>query len=266
MDLNRTLTFLGKDPEFAKKLAIGGVIGFVPILNFASLGYAINLFRNVAQGREDSQVLPDWAEFGDHFFKGLSAFVISLCYGAAFGLLYLVVSIPLAFAFFGAGAAGVHLGGALLLGLLGFALFVGFSFLTLMATSLYAETLELGSAFRFPDLVERFRGAFSEYVAVVALWVVGAAVAGVVGNFVPLVGPIVTSLLGFPVLLMAFFGLGHLVRENFQPEIQDPLAWTPGAPETQPRPRPGARKASDLVDRPSETVLTWSTDSDRPEM
>ena len=148
-------------------------------------------------------------------------------------------------------------------------MFSGGSFVSWMALALYAETLEIGSCFRFGELLARLASVGRGYGAVVALWVVGFSVLVGLGGFIPLtfLGLALTSFLGFPLFLVCLHALAQVVGERFQPDLRDPLDWVPEAPPSgapAPRPEAKARKASSFVDRPSETVLTWSTDSDEP--
>lgn len=256
VDYKRALTFFREDPDFATKLALGGLIALVPILNFAGLGYALNLFRNVVEGRDS--VLPDWSDLGDHFFKGLPAVAVALCYAAVFAVAYLVLSIPTAFSVLGGSLVGRLAGGVLTL-----LVFTLGSALTLQALALYAEDLEVGAAFRFGVMLERFRDSGPALAGIVGLWVAGSILAAAVSWWVPFVGPVLGGAVSFASLLAVFHALGDLVRDRFHPELRDPLAWTPTSPPQETR--PGTRKASDLVERPSNEVLTWSTDSDEAE-
>ncbi len=74
MDLGRGLTFATHDAEWLKKVAIGTLISFVPILNFAATGYSMDVLRNVSQGRETP--LPEWNNLGEQFVRGLLGTIV----------------------------------------------------------------------------------------------------------------------------------------------------------------------------------------------
>jgi hypothetical protein len=74
MDFKRGLTFLVQDPQWLAKIAVGTLISLVPILNFAAVGYSLDVLRNVYHGRETP--LPEWNNLGEKFVRGLLGVVI----------------------------------------------------------------------------------------------------------------------------------------------------------------------------------------------
>ncbi|MBI5302357.1 MAG: DUF4013 domain-containing protein [Chloroflexi bacterium] len=80
MDIGKAFTYVFEDPKWMMKVLIGGLVGLVPIVNFAVLGYMLTTLKNVADGQQ--YPLPEWGEFGAHFMKGLYAFVGVLVYFA----------------------------------------------------------------------------------------------------------------------------------------------------------------------------------------
>lgn len=76
MDFMRGIKYPLQDQEWVKKIAIGALISFVPILNFAAVGFATDSLRNVYQGRETP--LPTWDELGTLFVRGLMVVIIQL--------------------------------------------------------------------------------------------------------------------------------------------------------------------------------------------
>ncbi len=69
MDIGRAFTYMFDDEDWLKKIAIGGLIMLVPILNLVALGYAIRALRNAREGRE--LPLPEWDDWGGDFVRGL---------------------------------------------------------------------------------------------------------------------------------------------------------------------------------------------------
>jgi hypothetical protein len=65
-----------KDEDWIKKILIGGVVGFIPIVNFAAIGYMVQIIRNVREAQ--ALPLPEWDEFGKYFMDGLWVFLIFL--------------------------------------------------------------------------------------------------------------------------------------------------------------------------------------------
>ncbi len=69
MDINKAFTYISEDENWITKLGWSVLIGMVPILNFALIGYQIELTRNVAAGKE--RPLPEWDNLGDKIIDGL---------------------------------------------------------------------------------------------------------------------------------------------------------------------------------------------------
>lgn len=274
IDLKRAITFLWEDPERRRDLALGAGLGLVPVLNLVCLGYAVALFRRVVGGQDEADALPGWEGLGDHLFRGVAAFLVLVCYGSAFAILYLLVSIPVAFAIFGSNLAGHHLGGRLvLLGLVGLLVFAACEYLSLMALALYAETLEISAAFSVSELAGHLSLAGRDYLGPVGLVVAWGCLVATLAHFIPSLAVVwvLSVLLGYPWMLATFHALGQVVRLHCNPQLRDPLEFGGGGPGVpgDPSNRSGtvapSRKASSFVDRPSETVLTWATDSDEPD-
>ena len=76
MDIGSSFSYMFKDEDWIKKILIGGVVGFIPIVNFASIGYMVQIIRNVRDGQ--ALPLPEWDEFGKLFMDGLWVFLIFL--------------------------------------------------------------------------------------------------------------------------------------------------------------------------------------------
>ncbi|GEM_PF-2222066 len=283
IDLKRAITFYRQEPDSLRKLALGGVVGLVPILGWAAvLGVGVEVYRNVVK-EGDAPVLPEFSELGSVLFRGLSALAALVCYAVVFGLLYLVLSLPLAFLVFGSGLGGHHTGGQIWLGLVGLLVYLAFNTAAWMALAQFAENLEVASCFRLLEMAERVTATGRDYLLVVALWTLGSSTLATLSSLVPgnLLSLALVSFLGFPLFVSCVHALAQAVGAGRQVDLRDPLDWAPSlSSESSPKgsPRPGSRsaartrpasanapKASTLVDRPPETVLTWSTDSDRPD-
>jgi hypothetical protein len=76
MDISSSFSYMFQDEGWIKKILIGGVVGIIPIVNFAAIGYMIQIIRNVRDGQ--ALPLPEWDEFGKYFMDGLWIFLIFL--------------------------------------------------------------------------------------------------------------------------------------------------------------------------------------------
>ena len=83
-------TQLIRQPDFWLKVLIGGLLSFVPIVNFLAFGY---LYRFSLQARRSGQLsLPEWNDWAGLFADGLKFAVVWLAYWLLPLLLALVVS------------------------------------------------------------------------------------------------------------------------------------------------------------------------------
>ncbi len=101
MDIGKAFTYVFEDPNWIMKVLIGGIVLFIPIVDFAVIGYMLTTLKNVADGQ--SQPLPEWGDFGNHFMKGLYAFIGVLVYFLPMILIWCCVFL---FTFAGSAVAG----------------------------------------------------------------------------------------------------------------------------------------------------------------
>lgn len=173
MEMGKAFTYIFDDESWITKIIIGGILGIIPIVNFAVFGYMVETIRNVAQGME--RPLPEWSEFGEKFVKGLMVFIIYFIYTIPIWLLMGCVWAALLV------LGGGHGNGEDLIALVLFPLYclVGLYGLVLAILSPailvnYAVTGELGSAFRLGEIFGLITGNLGNYIiALILTWVAG---------------------------------------------------------------------------------------------
>jgi hypothetical protein len=85
MDFGLAFSYVFKDPDWFKKIAIAGVILLIPILGqLVVLGWALNITKRVIN--RDPEPLPN-IDFGADLGRGFAAFVISFVYALPITLL-----------------------------------------------------------------------------------------------------------------------------------------------------------------------------------
>lgn len=179
MEFGRAFTFAFDDKDWIKKIGIAGLLLIVPILGgLVVMGWALEITRRVIH--RESEVLPDWNNFGDYIIKGFMVGVIGFVYtlpiilfevcllggiGAVFGksddpnlsavsvVMYSVICIAIVY---------------VLLAL----------FVLPAAWARFAVTGQLGSAFRFSEVIALVRAAPSAYLIVL----LGSIVAGLIAD------------------------------------------------------------------------------------
>ena len=78
MEIGKAFTYVFEDPKWIMKVLIGGIVGIIPIVNFAALGFMLTTLKNVAEGQPTP--MPEWSDFGAHFMKGLYGVIGALVY------------------------------------------------------------------------------------------------------------------------------------------------------------------------------------------
>ena len=78
MDIQKSFNYVFEDESWMSKLGIGAVIAIVPILNFAWMGYAIGIIRNVVE--RHPRPLPSWDDLGKQFMDGLLLWLAGALY------------------------------------------------------------------------------------------------------------------------------------------------------------------------------------------
>ena len=215
MDIGKAFTFVFEDENWIIKLLLAAAIlllGLVfswvlliPLLvaGFFIGGYMVEITRRVIQG--DPQELPEWDDWGKLFGEGLKVWVIgfvyalpmlvvSLCLGAVSGLL-------------ADSSEGLSVFVSLVLSCFSILWAILISIVLPAAIASYADTDDLGSAFRFGDIFALVSNNLSTYlITFVMSWV--ASLVGSLGALVCGIGWLVTGPYGF-------FVTGHLYGQAY---------------------------------------------------
>lgn len=89
INIGKALTHIFDDPKWLNKSIVGSLIALVPILNFALIGYELQIVRAVSKG--ESPTLPEWDDIGKLLIDGLKL-----------GLARLAFALPIIALIFGA--------------------------------------------------------------------------------------------------------------------------------------------------------------------
>lgn len=183
MDIGRAFTYMFDDEDWLKKIAIGGLVTLIPILNLVALGYAIRATQNIRQGREVP--LPEWDDWGGDFVKGL-LFVIAAIIWALPAIIVMVLGAVFASAMDEEACLWIaYCPGVLwllLVAVISPALWLQF-----------AKDGDFGAFFRLGALWAIIRDHLSDYLVAFLLSIVASVVASVVGSVACGIGIIFTA-------------------------------------------------------------------------
>jgi hypothetical protein len=206
MDLSRPFGYAFEDERWKEKLGVGCLIYMVPILNFAVVGYGVQIERAVVAG--DPRPLPDWNDLGTLFKDGALLTLAYMLYGlpmlvVGLGGLGTAVVLGLAIAATGSTVMGILTGLAVaaLAGLTNWALSLIIGFLSPVIAVQYARWGTFGSCFAFGEMAALIRRNSGNYLTAWGTHFVGRItlttllpIVAMFLSFIPIIGSLLTLL------------------------------------------------------------------------
>ena len=202
MNYGRAFSFASEDPDWIKKLIIAALVILIPVVGpFAVSGWALEINRRVIAG--ESELLPEWSNFGALIISGLKQWVVVLVYQLP-AILISVCGFGLYAGLLAAsGGSSSDDGGGALTGVAVGAMLCTYCFLFLFlivgslmiapATSVLAETGEIGAALRFGHVFGLLRAAVGPYILSVLILAVLGSVGSSIGSIACGVGTLVAA-------------------------------------------------------------------------
>lgn len=278
-DWRRALTYLREDLDYKRKLALVCFTGSVPFINIAVMGYGVEIYRALVDGKKDEDVQPEWTNSGDFLLKGILAAFIVLGYA----ILAVGCSVLFGMIFCGSACHSAMLGGEAhvpwIMKLFVAAAVYGVCVLFWAGFSLFCESVELSRAFRLMEVFLRAKDLGKGLLVSTAVWYVFTSlVVAVVNMFfgVSLTGLfILLFFTTFPSLFMVHT-VAQLAFNRVKPVLSDVVnvgymkyslqqrAAEAAQEDEYGHVKEAGRKASHYADHHPTSVLTWSTDSDSP--
>lgn len=192
MDIGLALTYVTRDPQWVKKVLIGGLIIVVSALFTIILvgllgwfifgGYAIRIVRNVMNGVPNP--LPEWDDMGGDLSRGLKAFVGLLVWLAPVWILSICVN---AIGFSDSDSANALASFLNLCLVTPLSLLLG-TFVVPVIVGRFAEDEQIGTMFQFSEVIADIRAT---PISVFLLYLVLSIITGIlayVGLIACLVG------------------------------------------------------------------------------
>jgi hypothetical protein len=207
MDISRALSYITDDEDWLQKLLIGGLLSLIPVVGqLFAMGYATRVLKNIIAGQENP--LPDLTEdFGEKLLQGLMVWIIELVYALPVIVIATIsgIGIGLITAPVDSDVAGIvaALTGSCA-GLFILALLIATSLFVPYAWSAYAESSQLGDAFKLSKVWNMIKANFGATLLTLLVLVVLAIVAGSVGSAVCGIGAAFTSFYAYLVTSFLF--------------------------------------------------------------
>lgn len=221
-DFGRAFTFVGEDPEWLKKLLIGGVFalacGLLVGIPFV-LGYFSRTVRNVAAGA--SLPLPEWDDLGGLFEEGLRLTAVYLVYTLGVALVLCVIGFAILGPLLLAADGGKPSDAVHALGALGIVAFYGIVMLVALVSAVYLPAAlaraalrgSVGEAFAWREVLEFIRANLASYVL--------ALLAYLLASFLAQFGVLLCCVGAFPAAFWSYLvlagGIGQVVRLSPRP-------------------------------------------------
>jgi len=205
VDIGRSFTYMFDDEEWLKKIAIGGVLNIVPIVNFIPVGYGLRAMKNVAEGIETP--LPEWDDWGGDFTKGLMVAIASLIASLPIWAVQILSIIVAAVVGQESDVAGICAAGVSCL-----AVIWGLAMLVYLPAAVikYAAEGEFGAFFKFSEVLAFIKDNLSNYIVAILLVLAAMIVASVVGGIACGIGTLFTT---FWATLVGSYLFGQLIAE-----------------------------------------------------
>ena len=218
VDFGRSFTFVTEDPEWIKKILIGGVFTLACALLVGVpfvLGYFSRTLRNVVAG--EPRPMPEWDDLGGLFNEGLRLTAVYLLYSlGAVAVLALPVGALVLPAVALSGAGGDVSEGVAALGALGIVAFYGIILLVSLALAVYLPAAlarsalrgTVGDGFAWREILGFIQANLGNYLISLVIYLVASFLAQF-GILLCCVGIFPAAFWGYMVLAVA---LGQTVR------------------------------------------------------
>ena len=240
MNIQKALTYPFEDKQWTGKIGIGVLISIVPILNFAWLGYILELMRQVIKG--NPLPMPDWNNLGKKFMDGLFLFLAGFVYALP---VILLIGVPLAVMIVPAILAGnsnnqsiasaIATAGSMVAMCLTCVFLLYALALSVLFPAIYVEYAAKGtfaSCFNFKDIFVQigkntgvYFTAWGVYLGVaIGASLVGGIIGGLLG-WIPCLGQLIAVVVGVASGIYALLVFAHLFGQYGAMDAEDrPLA------------------------------------------
>jgi len=196
MNFGLSFSYVFKDPDWFKKVAIPALCGLIPIVGqFIVSGWALKATKNVMEGNEEN-ALPE-LEFGADLGRGFMVFLIGLIYSLPVGIFSGIAAALFSFAPAADDTIQVILfilGGCV--GLIGLLLGILIAFISVVAIANYVAKGEFRAAFRFKELFGMLKKSFVSWLLVIVGLILALGIIAPLGAIACGIGALLTFAYG----------------------------------------------------------------------
>ncbi len=195
MDFGLSFSFVFKDREWFRKIAIPALCSLIPVVGqFIVMGWGLKVTKNVIEGKVHD-ALPE-LDFGADLGRGFLAFVIGLIYGLPVAILTGMGGASIGFAQDNRNIQVVLyiLGGCL--GLLGLLLGILIAFMSVAAIANFVAKGRFGAAFSFKEVFALLKRSFGSWLLVIIGEIIAMGIIAPLGLVVCFIGVFLTAVYG----------------------------------------------------------------------
>jgi hypothetical protein len=224
MQFGKSFTYMFEEDDWVTKILLAIVIAFIPFVGVLAVsGWMVEIASRVIH--DEDEKLPDWSGFVDYLIKGLVVILIGFVYMLPF-IVVQICGISLAAFTQDAGDAVSTLGAVsgICLGLFALVYAVLVGFLLMAAIGIYADTGEIGAAFRIGEAFKMLKAAPGAYLLVFLGTLLAAFIASL-GLILCFIGVFVTATYAQTVIANLY---GQAYREAKKNITGDELLSEPG--------------------------------------
>ncbi len=160
LDIEQLIRYPARDPGWVTKIAVGGLISLIPIINFCALGYLLESMRRGCMGQNE---LPEWKNWKDLFVKGFAMSAVSLVYSLV-PILIMAAGVRLFLAQPDCYIRIHSLGTVISLLTLATLLLSAVSFVLPMSFAQYIDNSNVSAAFRINQACRWIKNIFGDYM------------------------------------------------------------------------------------------------------
>ena len=218
MDFGLSFSYVFKDKDWFKKIAIPALCSLIPVVGqFVVSGWGLKATKNVIDGYQEN-ALPE-LDFGADLGRGFMAAVITFIYSLPIILLSGLGGLLFSFSQEADQTVQTLMGiGGICFGLVGFVLGILIAFLSMAGIANYVAKGNFGAAFKFSEIFGLIKKSFVSWLLVL----VGAMLA------FGIIAPLGTIACGIGVLLTSVYGtaiyshlLGQAYNQSAKPSVVD---------------------------------------------